>query len=172
MFTRYVTASFLLLLAAVSASAATVRGEDLTTYRNARHGYMISYPTELFELDPANESEDGRMLVSRDGRARLLMGAFENDEKMSLDAYRSFLIERNYGGAKIDYAPVRPRWFVVSGERDGTVFYERVTFTCGGRLINSWALLYPAAEKRRFDQLVEQVSRSYTAGAGAKGTCD
>jgi hypothetical protein len=38
---------------------------------------------------------------------------------------------------------VRDTWFVLSGTRDGTIFYERVTFTCGGKLINSWAMLYP-----------------------------
>ena len=27
------------------------------------------------------------------------------------------------------------------------MFYERVTFTCGGRLINSWAMLYPTEER-------------------------
>ena len=52
-------------------------------------------------------------------------------------------------------------WFVLSGTRDGTMFYERVTFTCGGRRINSWAMLYPVAERRLYDRIVEQVARSY-----------
>jgi hypothetical protein len=64
---------------------------------------------------------------------------------------------------------VRDTWFVLSGARDGTIFYERVTFTCGGRVINSWALLYPQAERRRYDRVVEQVARSYGAGAGNCG---
>ena len=49
------------------------------------------------------------------------------------------------------------------------MFYERVTFTCGGRLINSWAMLYPAAERRLYDRIVEQVARSYRAGEGSCG---
>jgi len=32
----------------------------------------------------------------------------------------------------------------------------RVTFTCGGRLINSWAKLYPAIERRRYDPILER----------------
>jgi hypothetical protein len=44
------------------------------------------------------------------------------------------------------------------------MFYERVTFTCGGRLINSWAILYPAGERRVYDRILEKVARSYRPG--------
>jgi len=166
----------LVLLVSLVAGSATSRATlaqsgDWTTYRNARHGYMIGFPTVVFEEEPQNDNADGRMMVSRDGTIRLLVGAFPNDDNLTLEAYRNFLIENNYASAKIDYAPVRQRWFVLSGVRDGTVFYERVTFTCGGRLINSWALLYPESEGKRLDRLVEQIARSYAAGAGPKGDC-
>jgi hypothetical protein len=78
-------------------------------------------------------------------------------------------LQQSYPGADIDYAPIGPTWFVLSGTRDGIMFYERVTFTCGGRLINSWAMLYPAAERRVWDRIVEQVARSYRAGEGNCG---
>ncbi len=145
---------------------------DWTTYRNARHGFTIAYPTARFPEEPANESEDGRLLVSKDGVARLLVGAFANAEDSTLADYRTFLIENNYVGAQIDYAPVRDKWFVLSGTRDGTMFYERVSFTCGGKLINSWALLYPASERRTWDPVLERIARTYSAGAGRNGTCD
>ena len=45
--------------------------------------------------------------------------------------YREHVLETIYAGASIDYAPVRRSWFVLSGTRDDTVFYERVSFTCG-----------------------------------------
>lgn len=155
--------------AALSAGAAT---GDWTTYRNARHGFTIAYPTARFPDDPANESEDGRLLVSKDGGARLLVGAFENAESSTLNDYRAYLIEKNYAGAQIDYAPVRAKWFVLSGTRDGTTFYERVSFTCGGKLINSWALLYPADQRRAWDPVLERIARTYSAGAGRNGACE
>jgi len=40
-----------------------------------------------------------------------------------------------------------------------------VTFTCGGRLINSWAMLQPATERSVYDRIVEEVARSYRPGA-------
>ena len=109
------------------------------------------------------------MFVSRDGNARLLAGALPNDDGMSLRDYRAFVLQQSYPGADIDYAPVRDTWFVLSGTRDGMMFYERVTFTCGGRLINSWAMLYPAAERRLYDRIVEQVARTYRPGAASCG---
>lgn len=160
------------LAGAVQAWSAGAAVGDWTTYRNARHGYTIAYPTARFADDPANESEDGRLLVSRDGNARLLVGAFANAESTSLADYRAYLLETNYVGATIDYAPVREKWFVLSGTRDGTMFYERVSFTCGGRLINSWALLYPAGERRTWDAVLERIARTYSPGAGRDGSCD
>lgn len=160
------------LVGLAPASSAGTSVGDWTTYRNARHGFTIAYPTARFPEDPANESEDGRLLVSKDGVARLLVGAFSNAESSTLDGYRTYLIENNYVGAQIDYAPVRDKWFVLSGTRDGTMFYERVSFTCGGKLINSWALLYPASERRTWDPVLERIARTYSAGAGRNGTCD
>jgi hypothetical protein len=133
---------------------------------------MIAYPTVLFAPDPERESEDGRAVVSPDGRARLLVGAFVNDQGTDLKAYRDFLLAESYAGATLDYAPVRDRWFVLSGTQADNVFYERVTFTCGGRIINSWAMLYPVSERRIYDRVVERVARSYSPGAGARGDCE
>jgi hypothetical protein len=79
---------------------------------------------------------------------------------------------RNYADASLDYAPVRKSWFVVSGERDGVMFYERVSFTCDGRLITSWAMLYPVAERQFYDRVVEAVAPTFTPARGRGGSCD
>lgn len=41
------------------------------------------------------------------------------------------------------------------------IFYQRVNFVCGGRAINSWAMLFPAAEKATYAPISEQVHRDY-----------
>jgi hypothetical protein len=141
---------------------------ETATYRNQRYGFTLSYPHDQFQpQEPL--VEEGRAWVSRDGNARILAGALPNPDGMSLQDYRAYVLKESYAGAEIDYAPVRNTWFVLSGTRAGTMFYERVTFTCGGKLINSWAMLYPAAERRRYDRVVEQVAKSYRAGAGNCG---
>jgi hypothetical protein len=151
-------------VASVRPSAQVLGQEDIATYLNKRHGFTLDYPATRFKpKEPL--SEDGRVWVSHDGNARLLAGALPNADGMKLEDYRKLVMEQSYPGASIDYAPVRDTWFVLSGTREGTIFYERVTFTCGGRLINSWAMLYPAAERKVYDRIVERVARSYRAGA-------
>jgi hypothetical protein len=152
-------AALLLSLSTVAAAA-----QDLATYRNDRFGFSFSYPGDSFLAQPPSPNDDGRVFVSRDGNARILAGALSNSEGMGLQTYRSLVLQQSYGGAAIDYAPVRDTWFVLSGVRDGIMFYERVTFTCGGRRINSWAMLYPAAERKVYDPIVEHIARSYRAG--------
>jgi hypothetical protein len=137
--------------------------EEIATYLNKRYGFTLSYPTARFRpQEPL--SEEGRVWVSPDGNARLLAGALPNADGMSLRDYREYLLKQSYPGAALDYAPMRDTWFVLSGTRDGTMFYERVTFSCGGLRINSWAMLYPAKERQIYDRVLEQVARTYRAG--------
>jgi hypothetical protein len=147
-------------------------GNDWATLHNERHGFLIAYPAEVFEQKSDPATDEGRILHSRDGRAQLLVGAFSNDDQTSLKDYREFLMREQYAGADITYAPVHERWFIVSGTIGDREFYERVSFTCGGRLINSWAMIYPKAENRFYDRLVEAIARTYTPGAGRSGNCD
>jgi hypothetical protein len=165
--TRMSFVAGLLALSALGA-AAQDRGA-LATYRNDRHGFSLSYPADAFTPATGSVSDDGRLFVSQDGRARLLAGAIDNADRLELLDYRSLLLQQSYAGADIDYAPVSGSWFVLSGTRNDVMFYERVTFTCGGRRINSWAMLYPAAERRLWDRVVEQVARSYRAGKASCG---
>lgn len=140
--------------------------------QNEKHGFLIAYPAEVFEQRSDPAPGEGRVLYSRDGKALLLVGAFPNEDAASLRAYRRFLIKEQYAGANITYAPVHRRWFILSGTIGDQEFYERVSFTCGGRLINSWAMVYPHAENRFYDRIVEAIARTYTPGAGRTGNCD
>ncbi|MBK9078351.1 MAG: hypothetical protein WBP38_07550 [Hyphomicrobium sp.] len=146
--------------------------DDWATVKNDRHGFAIAYPVDVFEQKSAPTTDEGRVLISKDGKAKLLVGAFENADHNSLQDYRQFLLDEQYAGADIDYAPVKKRWFVLSGTRNGQMFYERVSFTCGGKLINSWAMVYPADERKTYDRVVDAVARTYMPGAGRSGACD
>lgn len=153
-------------------AAGTDWRRDWATLRNERHGFLIAYPSEVFAQRSAPTTDEGRILDSQDGHAQLLVGAFANEDNLSLGEYRDYLINEQYRGAKIEYAPVRDNWFVLSGTIGDREFYERVSFTCGGRLINSWAMIYPRAQNRFYDRVVEAVARTYTPGAGRSGNCD
>jgi hypothetical protein len=157
---RALLAFFIAASAAVAAPATAQDAAGYSVYRNERHGFTLSYPTAQFIALPA-ATEDARLFVSNDDKARLLVGTLDNTDRKSLAEYRAFVLRESYPGATIDYAPVRDIWFVVSGVRNGTAFYQRVTFSCGGRKINSWALLFPEAQKAVYEPMIEQVHRSY-----------
>jgi hypothetical protein len=163
-----------LAFAGALAAPATARSrfDKWATVINERHGFAIAYPDDVFVQKEGPTTDEGRVFVSKDGKASLLVGAFENTDRQSLQDYRKFLMSGEYAGAKIDYAPVKTRWFVLSGERNGKMFYQRVSFTCGGKLINSWAMVYPTEARSTYDRVVEAVARTYTPGAGRTGICD
>lgn len=125
-------------------------------------GFAISYPGSVFAPAPRSAADGtGHVLVSRDGRAQFLAASFENPERMSLRDYRRHLIEENYAGARLDFAPIKRDWFILSGRQGETHFYYRVRFACGGQRIDSWALIYPDAERGVYDRIVEAVARTY-----------
>ena len=157
-------------LAGTGASAQNKGGTSTDTYRNDKHGFSLTYPTVEFLALPM-ATPDGFQAVSKDGKARLLVGTIANFDGKTLADYRTFLLNASYRGAKIDYAPVRDTWFVVSGVRsDGTTaFYQRVNFVCGGRNINSWAVIFPYDEEYVYSNIIEQVHKDYRLGDGNCG---
>lgn len=141
-------------------------------YEHPKLGFSLRYPAKIFVPQPDERMVDGRLFVSRDGRARLAVGAFANSDGLSPKAYRAYVLGKTYAGAELDYAPVRRSWFVLSGTRGEMTFYQRVAFVCGGRTINSWAMIYPTDDKDLYDRIVERVHRTYTPSAGLSGACD
>jgi hypothetical protein len=151
-------------LAADGAFAQSKRGPEYKTYVNAKHGFSLTYSTDEFTPLPM-ATPDGFQAVSKDGKARLLVGTIANFDGKSLEQYRTFLIGASYPGAKIHYAPVRDTWFVLTGTKvDGTSFYQRVNFVCGGRGINSWAVIFPYDEENIYSTLIEQIHKDYRIG--------
>ena len=149
------------LTATDSAAQGQAQGQGgLATYRNERHGFTVGYPTQFIALPAA--SEDARLFVSNDDKARLLVGSLENSDNKTVAQYQQFLLRESYAGATVTYAPLREKWFVLSGVRNGTSFYQRVSFTCGGRKIVSWAMLFPEGQKATYEPIIEQVHRSYS----------
>ena len=160
----------LLLFGPVYAQGAA---NTMLDYSNARYGFSLRVPLDVFEPGETRNSEAGGLWVSRDRQARLVAAAQTNETKETLQSYRRFLMEQTYDQAAFDYTPMRDTWFVLSGTtKDGQLFYERVTFACEGRYIYGWQLVYPPAEKQRYDRIVEAVHRSYRVGQGPTGNCE
>lgn len=140
-------------------------------YTNPKFGFSLIVPGEIFVPGNTRNPEVGALWNGRDGQARLLAVAGQNASGETLPAYRQFVMQQTYAGATFDYTPVRDTWFVLSGRKDGQMFYERITFACEGRYIYGWQLTYPIAERQRYDRIVEAIHRSYRPGRGEDGRC-
>ena len=121
--------------------------------------------------DDRGLGEFWRLFVSRDGRARLLITAGFNAKGVTAASYRQSLMNETYGGANLEYAPLRKTWFVLAGSRGEEMFYERATFACDGRIIHGWRLTYPAGARDYYSQIIERMHRGYKHVRGAGGHC-
>jgi len=139
-------------------------GRDWAMYRNDRYGLVLRYPADILQPERASEAGDGQVFASRDGNARLLVGALPNTDRQSPAAYQEQIARDSYGDYRVTYRKVSSTWFALSGEGNGKTFYEKVIFSCNGRLINSFAMIYPTAQSGLFDRVVEGMEKSFRAG--------
>jgi hypothetical protein len=134
---------------------------DWELLRNERFGFRVEYPSSLFRPHRTSQAGDGIVLESEDGGARLLVGAFANNARHSPASYQRYLARQSYRSFPVTYAPRGRTWFVLSGEQGGKIFYEKVMFSCGDSVITSFAMTYPAAQRHRFDAVVERMENSF-----------
>jgi hypothetical protein len=153
---------------------AGARDEGWTGYRDGQLGFSFSYPADIFaphQADPTaalqarTAKRSGRTFQSKDGRAWLQAAAFANIDKASLAAYKA-RAATSYVKARITYDRLADEFFVLSGFRGKDIFYERVIFSCGGKVINVWTLTYPATARATYDRIVEEIARSFRPVAG------
>jgi hypothetical protein len=67
---------------------------------------------------------------------------------------------------EIDYGPMGQSWFVLSGVRGSSIYYQKIMFVCGGRVINAFALTYPEERKRAYDAIVTTIEKNFHQVSG------
>lgn len=133
-------------------------------YRNERYGFSLRYPSDVFVADQTTEAGDGKMFTALEADARLLVGALRNEAKYTPATYQDYIAQQSYGQYRIEYRRTGDGWFVLSGEGNGKIFYEKVIFSCRGQLINSFAMTYPSDQRGKFDPIVERVEDAFRPG--------
>jgi hypothetical protein len=147
-----------------------------STYKSPSTGFTFTFPDGLFKFDTSSpQANGGGIWLSDDRRARLIATSGANDNRESITTYRQTILRESYAAARLDYAPILPNGFVLSGVlpslQGERMFYERVMFVCDGRFIYGWQMMYPVAQRQKFDRILEAVSRSYKPGRGTNGDC-
>jgi len=148
---------FLFLAAAALLTPGLARaaaGDDV--YANARFGYSIAYPADVFTPGPESENGDGRAFDGPDG-TRLLVFASHNALGTTVAA--AFDEERLAPGLEVTYSVKKKDWFVVSGTKDGFIFYRKSILK--NDVWYALELTYPHALKARMDPLVKGLVASF-----------
>lgn len=137
----------------------TPRSRDWTRLVDDKHGTTIAYPANIFE-PVADEGVEGYEFAARDGGARF--GIYSGPQSETLKEMRKrFLSDPSYG--RVTYKPKGKTWFVLSGFRDGNVFYEKYIMRPDG-VLHAFALEFPNAQRALYAPIVEQMEDSFRAG--------
>ncbi len=159
---------FFIVLSILGCAAALSPAQSAAweTYRNPRFGYSLLFPAELLRL--VSESPDGQNVEFRsaDGQTKLRVLTVSNRDNVSPREYRAQVVGSLSDYRAIQYGPMGGSWFVLSGVRGGSIFYQKVVFSCGGRIINAFAMTYPSAEKRGYDPIVTTIEKNFHASSG------
>jgi hypothetical protein len=134
---------------------------DWEAHRDAGYGFTFTYPTGLFHEIEGDEKPSFYYFRSSAADAKLLFGAWDNVEERTPEAFKSWLIANTGGYEETTYRPGGRSWFVLSGYRDNDIFYEKVMFSCAGRVVNVFAMSYPVSRRRIFDPVVERIENSF-----------
>jgi len=152
-------AALIWLTAAVCCARAD---ERWAAYVNDRFGTSLSYPADVFVVQPPPENDDGRTLVAFNG-AKILVFAGYNVDNETLASKRASLTGNDY--AQIAYNATGKTWFVVSGHRAiggvDSIFYEKYIVSTASETIHNLIITYPAKSKAGYDPIVERIAASF-----------
>lgn len=135
-------------------------GNRFSTYSNARFGFSIRYPSDLFTQKRFSDNGDGVILQNRDGQVELrAYGSFYGDNIRS--NYKEEINWIKDDGGQVTYKVLHRTWYVLSGYEEGgrKIFYQKTYFKNGKS--KSFKLTYPTAKKRYYNKLVKMISRGF-----------
>ena len=151
----------IVLIAIVVACVAAAQAQtNYSTYTNVRFAYSIAYPTDIFTEGDESDNGDGKVFRSDDG-AELRVWGEHNALSRSLREEFKAAVDESGGG--VTYKKQAASWFVVSGVRDGKIFYRRTLRRKSGSTdtFYTFTIEYPVEAKRRYDTIVKRIADSF-----------
>jgi len=150
-----------LLATPVSLSAAI---SHWSTERDPDLGFTYSYPRALFSRIEGDGKPSFHYFESEASEAKFLVGGWNNAAGQSPENFKRWVMENVGGYDELTYRPRGRSWFVLSGYRADTIYYEKVMFSCGGDLVNVLAVTYPTHQRDIYDPVVERMEDTFKPG--------
>jgi hypothetical protein len=134
--------------------------EDWRTLAVPDLGTRVQYPAGVFSVpDGKPEKGVGERLSTDDGRATLTVYSYANETGETPATYLQHHLRAPR--AQLHYQRVTPAFFAISMLKEDTIYYSRCNFSRAGTLaVHCFDLVYPAREKRAWDNIVTRISLS------------
>lgn len=164
-FVRFLTFYCLAACCLMKATLPVQAQNAYSTYRNARFGTVVQYPSNLLVPQREADNGDGRRFVSRDGDIELSIYAFRNLRNRSVNGEMQRAVsDWKRDGARLTYWKWQGNWFTLSGFVGGDIFYEKTLLRNG--VFHTLIWQYPQTRKRQLDEPVTRSVRSFAVGVG------
>lgn len=154
----------LLLVALLAPASLDAAISSWTTAQDPDLGFNYSYPRSLFSRVEGDGKPSFRYFESDASQAKFLVGAWSNAAGQSPEKFKRWVMENAGGYDELTYRPRGRTWFVLSGYRGDTIYYEKVMFSCRGRVVNVFAITYPVNERDLYDPVVERMENAFKPG--------
>lgn len=139
--------------------AVCARAKEYGCYVNHKYGYVAAWPRKLLSPQGESDSGDGQRFASADGRAEMACWAsFASVTGRTLE--QVFREAREELGAQAGYKRIARDFFVVSGLKDGRIFYRKTIFA--GEVEAGFQIEYPQELKEEFDPVVRDLAAAFT----------
>jgi hypothetical protein len=137
------------------------RAEDIDydTYYNNRFEYVVKYPENLLNKQPPPQNNDGRSFVSPEGSIKMRVSGSHNVPERTFSEIYQQQLQAYQQESRVTYQTKQDNWFVISGYRDGNVFYKKTIFYNDDVL--DLTLTYDRTLQPEFDPIVAEISRSF-----------
>jgi hypothetical protein len=148
-----------LLIFALSFASLSFAQTRYGTYANDRFAFSVLYPSGVLKMQPPPENNDGRTFLSYDSSVEMRVWGQYNALNRSLreeyvDAQKAFDSEPSYkvlGNSS----------FVVSGIKNGKIFYQKTLYRKSNDAYYTLTFEYPQAQRKKYDPIVTRISKSF-----------
>ena len=157
---------FALALSVIAAIglAPSEASERWTDQNDPQFGFSYSFPQSMFASVEGDGKPGFHYFVADNVDAKFLVGAWNKEDDATPEHFKRWMIANAGGYEEITYQPRGRSWFVLSGYRGDQIYYEKVMFSCGARVVNILAIAYPTSERHQFDPVVERMEDTFKPG--------
>ena len=132
-----------------------------SVYKDETEKCRLDYATSVFRPGK-KDSEDFRRFSGPDKNIYFRVAGFPNDENLSPKEIRAEYL-KNRGKSHLVYERTKRDFLVLSGIRDGKIFYSKIAVSPNTKNICVLHIVYPQKDKQAFDSIVTRMSRSFKA---------